>query len=288
MSERIYRCLLALYPASFRREYGPAALDLFRDRLDAERGFFARCRLWLDLICDAALSVPREHSRRETPFPSVALERASDGVPIFYSCGDEIPRRSALIHGGILSIAVFAAVTYIINHGGSHSALLVGSHHPSRSHLMPAQTSAVPTSELNSEIKIKPYPDNRPVSAYFRLILVLGALDADHDGVISPYEIAHAAAALRTLDKNRDGRLTAEECGLDVPESFRSDAQLLHRIRLDFMRFHPVLAALDADHDGEISPSEIKNAPAALLLLDRNSDGRITEDEVLPPARGHQ
>jgi len=49
-----------------------------------------------------------------------------------------------------------------------------------------------------------------------------------------------------------------------------------------FTRLHPVLAALDANHDGEISADEILNAPAALLTLDRNRDGQLTEGEQLP------
>jgi len=48
------------------------------------------------------------------------------------------------------------------------------------------------------------------------------------------------------------------------------------------MRFHPLLAALDADHDGEISAAEMQNAPAALKTLDRNHDGKLTPDEILP------
>ena len=48
------------------------------------------------------------------------------------------------------------------------------------------------------------------------------------------------------------------------------------------MRLNPVLAALDADHDGEISADEIKNSSAALRTLDQNRDGRLTPDEVLP------
>jgi hypothetical protein len=48
------------------------------------------------------------------------------------------------------------------------------------------------------------------------------------------------------------------------------------------MRLHPVLAALDANHDGEISASEILNAPAALLSLDKNRDGQLSEAELLP------
>ena len=37
------------------------------------------------------------------------------------------------------------------------------------------------------------------------------ALDADGDGIISAAEIANAAAALKTLDKNGDGQLTPDE-----------------------------------------------------------------------------
>jgi hypothetical protein len=140
--------------------------------------------------------------------------------------------------------------------------------------LLPAKTSAAPA-DLAAEIKANPYPDELPVNPYFRLILVLGALDADRDNVISASEIANAPAALRTLDKNHDGKLTAEECGRrfgDTPF---------------FMRVHPVLAALDSDHDGEISSREIKRAAKALRTLDRNGDGRLTIDELLPnPPRG--
>lgn len=40
---------------------------------------------------------------------------------------------------------------------------------------------------------------------------LLGALDANHDGVIDEAEIANASAALKTLDKNGDGKLTMDE-----------------------------------------------------------------------------
>jgi hypothetical protein len=48
------------------------------------------------------------------------------------------------------------------------------------------------------------------------------------------------------------------------------------------MRMAPVLAALDADHDSEISAKEIANAPAALKTLDKNTDGKLTHDEFRP------
>jgi hypothetical protein len=40
---------------------------------------------------------------------------------------------------------------------------------------------------------------------------------------------------------------------------------------------------LDANDDGEISAEEINNAPAALMKLDKNGDGKITPDELGPP-----
>lgn len=40
---------------------------------------------------------------------------------------------------------------------------------------------------------------------------LIGALDANHDGVIDADEIANAVAALKKLDKNGDGKLTRDE-----------------------------------------------------------------------------
>src|SRR5438552_1968096 len=49
----------------------------------------------------------------------------------------------------------------------------------------------------------------------------------------------------------------------------------------------PIIAALDANHDGVIDETEIANAPAALRTLDKNGDGKLTIEELLlPPPRG--
>ena len=52
--------------------------------------------------------------------------------------------------------------------------------------------------------------------------------------------------------------------------------------RPSMMAFLPVLVALDANKDGEISSKELDNAAAALRTLDKNGDGKLTEDEVRP------
>ena len=48
----------------------------------------------------------------------------------------------------------------------------------------------------------------------------------------------------------------------------------------------PLLSALDANADGEITADEIENAVAALKKLDKNSDGQLASDEMMPFGRG--
>jgi hypothetical protein len=44
----------------------------------------------------------------------------------------------------------------------------------------------------------------------------------------------------------------------------------------------PLIAALDANHDGVIDATEIANASKALATLDKNGDGKLTQDEIRP------
>jgi hypothetical protein len=102
---------------------------------------------------------------------------------------------------------------------------------------------------------------------------VVTALDTNHDGVIDSNEIANASAALKTLDKNGDGQLTADEYLPPLPTDAPADAP------------RPptplIIKALDANGDGVIDSNEIANAPTALKTLDKNGDGQLTRNEYL-------
>ena len=49
---------------------------------------------------------------------------------------------------------------------------------------------------------------------------------------------------------------------------------------------NPIIEALDANGDGEISASEISRATAALRKLDANNDGQLSEEETRPQFGG--
>jgi hypothetical protein len=117
MSEKIYACLLRLYPASFREAYGDAAIELFRDRLRDERGFWPRLQLWRDLFFDLASPVPLTHRSSERTLVSVSGHRLG-GVPSFYVLEDDPLRPSAILFGGVLAVAALSGLSVLIGQTG--------------------------------------------------------------------------------------------------------------------------------------------------------------------------
>jgi hypothetical protein len=64
MSNRLYSLLLQLYPRAFRERYAEEMARVFRDRLRHETA----ARVWVDVLGDALVSIPRQHWRQE-PHP---------------------------------------------------------------------------------------------------------------------------------------------------------------------------------------------------------------------------
>jgi hypothetical protein len=118
MSEKIYAWLLRLYPSHFREAYGDAALQLFRDRSRHERGIFPSLRLWLDLLVDLAISVPRQYGHVQPA--------RLDGTPSFDVLEGESPRLGALLLGCVLSLGAVGA-SIQIGHLADYRAFLAAS-----------------------------------------------------------------------------------------------------------------------------------------------------------------
>jgi len=124
MSEKIYAYLLHLYPPHFRETYGDAALQLFRDRVRDERGFFLTLRLWLDLLADLAVSIQLEHRRYVQPaFAGARAQEHLGGTPSFQVLEVEPLRLRALLFGSVLSLAAFSGCSFLIDHAGRNVAL---------------------------------------------------------------------------------------------------------------------------------------------------------------------
>ena len=93
--------------------------------------------------------------------------------------------------------------------------------------------------------------------------------DSNHDGLLTADELrAMSRAQQAGTGGGREGR------GGRGPEGLMRD---------------PIFAAIDTDHNNAIAGDEITNAPSALKALDKNQDGKLTEDELRPnfgPGRG--
>jgi len=116
MSERIYACLLRLFPGRFREAYKEEALQLFRDRARDEKGLLRSMRLWLDLVADLAISIPREYRNVQPAFVSASLQQRVEGAPSFLVLGDESPQFGSMILGGVLALVALSMFSVLINH----------------------------------------------------------------------------------------------------------------------------------------------------------------------------
>ena len=115
---------------------------------------------------------------------------------------------------------------------------------------------------------------------------IAAVLDTDSNGVLSEAEIAQAPSQLLKLDQNKDGQLTAEEL---CPGGFGRGGQGCRwggkgqgRQACANGQKSVLLSLLDTDKDGVLGSAEINGAPAALKVLDKNSDGQVTAEEIRP------
>jgi hypothetical protein len=115
MSEKIYTRLLRLYPSRFRKEYEAEALQLIRDRLRDERGFFKRARLWWDLVADVLAGLPSAYRNSYAVTESASLSFNAAGIPSFKVLDEEPLGRGSILLGGTISLVVLAAFAFLLS-----------------------------------------------------------------------------------------------------------------------------------------------------------------------------
>jgi hypothetical protein len=123
MSEKIYACLLRLFPPRFRQAYGEEALLLFRDRLRDEKGFVQALKLWLDLLLDLMISVPREYRHDRPELIGVSAPVRLDSMPSLYVLEAKLPGARALFFGGVLALVTLSVVPVLISSFGNSRPL---------------------------------------------------------------------------------------------------------------------------------------------------------------------
>jgi hypothetical protein len=115
MSEKIYTRLLRLYPSRFRKEYEVEALQLIRDRLRDERGFFKRARLWWDLAADLMAGFPSAYRNSYAATEAASLSFNAAGIPSFKSLDEEPLGRGSILVGGTISLILLAAFGFLLS-----------------------------------------------------------------------------------------------------------------------------------------------------------------------------
>ncbi len=108
--ERIYACLLRLFPPAFRRHYQQEALRLLSDRLSDEKGAFRRLRLSVDLLADMIGALPQAYRNSYAEAaPAALLTPHLQEAPSFQILQKEPMRRAAVVLGGFVSLTAAAA-----------------------------------------------------------------------------------------------------------------------------------------------------------------------------------
>src|ERR1700678_1015512 len=115
MSEKIYPYLFRLYLSSFRKEYEDEALQLIRDRLRDETGFFKQARLWWDLVADVLAELPSAYRNSYAVTEAASLSLNAAGIPSFKILDEEPLGLGSILVGGTISLIVLAAFAFLLS-----------------------------------------------------------------------------------------------------------------------------------------------------------------------------
>ena len=112
MLRHLYRCALRLHPSAFRMRFGEEMLSIFDSTMRRWPRFL--------LLMDSILSLTRQWTLRQefwNELPTVSGKQvALDGMPCFSTLDPFRPRAAALIHGLVLTAALFIVTCFAIRY----------------------------------------------------------------------------------------------------------------------------------------------------------------------------
>src|SRR5690348_12090642 len=261
---RLYRWLLRLYPARYRFTFGREMVAVFQQRrADAwSKGAFFRITFCIREIAGLVPAALRERARAVgysasgqgfTEQRAVAgAGPALDGVPVFYTSENYSPRRIALVHGAILSLLLFSAVTAAYEQGVNRNTF--------RKILRSSSADNRREYVESNESGFAAFSRSLVRSADSGLTMTLGKRPATID-IVKPKRVHWAGLwsnlvwLLRVRPHLSFAAPRAPESETrEEPDPWRDYASTYFRVIL-------ALRVLDTDHDYVISAAEIANAP---------------------------
>jgi len=115
MSDKMYTRLFRLYPSSFRKAYEDEALQLIRDRLRDETGFFKRARLGWDLVTDVLAGLPQAYRNSYAVKEEASAAPNAEGIPSFKILDKQTLGRGSILIGSTLSLTTIVAFGFLLS-----------------------------------------------------------------------------------------------------------------------------------------------------------------------------
>jgi len=203
MSEKVFRLLLYLYPSHFRFEYGDEALQLFRDRSRNEIGVWSSVQLWLDLLADLFISLPREYRYTQRRAADAWAKARLDGTPTFFVFDTASLGWRPLLLGGLLALITLFAFPRLLNEVSFPPTTSGWRYAPPRHHWRQSGEPQRPTSEIEQVVQ-SPSATKSTLDAASRHRIIASAIASMKQHHIDPLEAQKAADALLAYERQGD------------------------------------------------------------------------------------